>query len=264
MYPSDVVKTRSQLRSIPTGFFSDMFYIFKQGVAYRGVATLLTCDPLKRSLKFGVYQEYSRLLRTECWCDGPTPSPSWQRDGVAGAMAGMTETLFECPFENVKVRMQIQSLAYVNSWECLWSILRHESPLCLYRGLSAHLMRNAVWNCCFFGTAGLRKFYSHKLGKEASAPVQTAINFVCGASGGALGVMLNTPFDVVKTRMQDCTQKVPYNGISPSLRRIATEEGVSALYKGIKPRVFRLGLGGGVMIVAYDAVHDFLCQITEE
>lgn len=36
--------------------------------------------------------------------------------------------------------------------------------------------------------------------------------------GGALGVCFNTPFDVVKSRMQDTTQKVPYTTIVSSLR----------------------------------------------
>lgn len=66
--------------------------------------------------------------------------------------------------------------------------------------------------------------------------------------GGALGVICNTPFDVVKSRMQDITQKVPYTGIISSLRRIVDQEGLPALYKGLKPRVFRLGLGGGIMM----------------
>ena len=36
--------------------------------------------------------------------------------------------------------------------------------------------------------------------------------------GGALGVCFNTPFDVVKSRMQDTTQKVPHTSIDSSLR----------------------------------------------
>ena len=31
-------------------------------------------------------------------------------------------------------------------------------------------------------------------------------------------------------------------------RRIIAQEGFLSLYKGVKPRIFRLGLGGGVMM----------------
>jgi len=254
MYPSDVVKTRSQLRSRSIGFFKDLTRVFREGAAYRGVGTLLTCDPLKRSLKFGMFQEYSTILKREV----PELTAGWQRGGFAGAMAGATETLFECPFENVKIRMQIKTLSYGHSLECLGLILKNESFLSLYRGLSAHMLRNTIWNSCYFGTAGLRRMYSQEYGGNLSGPAQAFVNFVCGASGGALGVICNTPFDVVKSRMQDITQKVPYTGIISSLRRIVDQEGLPALYKGLKPRVFRLGLGGGIMMIAFDAIREFL------
>ena len=65
-----------------------------EGKTYHGVATLLTCDPLKRSLKFGVYQESLGVI--EKYLAGPEfLSASWQRDTLAGAFCGVTESLLE-------------------------------------------------------------------------------------------------------------------------------------------------------------------------
>ena len=76
------------------------------------MSTLLTCDPLKRSLKFGVYQEARGVIDT--YLAGPQfLSASWQRDTLAGAFTGVTETLFECPFENVKVAMYSEHKSFL-------------------------------------------------------------------------------------------------------------------------------------------------------
>lgn len=39
---------------------------------------------------------------------------------------------------------------------------------------------------------------------------------------------------------------------------VAREEGFGALYKGLTPKVMRLGPGGAIMLVVYDYVYEFL------
>ena len=84
--------------------------------------------------------------------------------------------------------------------------------------------------------------------------------FVAGLIGGMLGVLMNTPLDVVKSRMQNqrMDQPLKYRYVWPSLLRVAREEGMGALYKGLGPRVVRLGPGGGIMIVAFDMIASLL------
>ncbi|KAG8964463.1 hypothetical protein FRC03_001779 [Tulasnella sp. 419] len=82
-------------------------------------------------------------------------------------------------------------------------------------------------------------------------------NFVSGSVGGFIGTVLNTPFDVVKSRIQGAT-KIPgvvpkYNWTYPSLLLIAREEGPAALYKGFLPKVLRLAPGGGVLLLVVEA-----------
>ena len=74
--------------------------------------------------------------------------------------------------------------------------------------------------------------------------------------------MLNTPFDVVKTRIQAVSgQSVrKYNWAIPALHTVFREEGMRALYKGFAPKVLRLGPGGGILLVAYDYVSSVLRQ----
>jgi hypothetical protein len=91
-------------------------------------------------------------------------------------------------------------------------------------------------------------------------------DFVAGTVGGLVGTALNTPFDVVKSRIQGAA-KVPgvvpkYGWSYPSLVLIAREEGLRALYKGFVPKVLRLAPGGGVLLLVVEATLGFFRQGT--
>ena len=88
---------------------------------------------------------------------------------------------------------------------------------------------------------------------EASKGTATIYSFLGGVVGGTLATLANTPFDTVKSRMQNqahVTGQIPkYNWTVPSLLIVIKEEGIVAAYKGLGPRLLRLGPGGGIMIV---------------
>lgn len=138
-------------------------------------------------------------------------------------------------------------------------ILKEEGPLAFFKGLEATLWRHAVWNGGYFGVIhGVREAIP-----DAETPQgKLAKNFAAGAIGGTFGTMLNTPFDVVKTRIQNQVIKsgvVPkYNWTIPALSTIAKEEGFAALYKGFTPKVLRLGPGGGILLVVFEVVTNFM------
>ncbi|KAA1068890.1 hypothetical protein PGT21_004948 [Puccinia graminis f. sp. tritici] len=70
--------------------------------------------------------------------------------------------------------------------------------------------------------------------------------------------MVNTPFDVVKSRIQNTVvlpgEKPKYGWTYPAIVTIAKEEGLGALYKGFIPKVLRLAPGGGVLLVVVEVV----------
>lgn len=89
-------------------------------------------------------------------------------------------------------------------------------------------------------------------------------NFVAGSIGGTVGTVLNTPFDVVKSRIQN-SPRVPgsvpkYNWAVPSLFIVAKEEGFRSLYKGFLPKVLRLGPGGGILLAVYTALMEVFAK----
>jgi solute carrier family 25 2-oxodicarboxylate transporter 21 len=247
MYPLDVVKTRMQLG---TGPKQNMFgalksIVEKEGAAnlYRGVFSPILAEAPKRAMKFTCNDTYSSML-------GNCPS----KHIVAGASAGITEVLVNCPTEVVKVRMQdTKNLKqYPSTMSCLQDLLKKEGPRALYKGAEAQAWRNGVWNGVYFGLIGnLKEAFPMK---DGANPMW--YKFKLGVVGGTLATLANTPFDTIKSRMQGANGKTPWT--LPTLVKAARENGVRSVYSGLGPRLARLGPGGGIMLVAFETVKGWL------
>lgn len=73
-----------------------------------------------------------------------------------------------------------------------------------------------------------------------------------GALAGATSVLTNTPFDVVKTRLQGNSQR--YKGTYDCIMTVYKKEGVQGLYKGIIPRMSKVCVGSAVTFTLYEFV----------
>lgn len=177
---------------------------------------------------------------------------------LTGATAGATESFVVVPFELVKIRLQDKSSKYNGMLDVVKTIVRQEGVLALYNGLEATLWRHISWNAGYFGII----FKVRDIMPKASTKSEKIRNdLISGSIGGTVGTMLNTPFDVVKSRIQNTT-KVPgvipkYNWTLPGVATVYKEEGFGALYKGFLPKVLRLGPGGGILLVVFTACMDF-------
>ncbi|KAF9569522.1 hypothetical protein EC968_002566 [Mortierella alpina] len=260
MYPLDVVKTRFQLQ-VGTGGadgYSSIGDCFKKiiknegfGTLYRGIIPPIMVEAPKRATKFAANEQYTILFKSILGEDVNKQGLSI----LTGVSAGITEAFLVVPFELVKIRLQDKNNAgkYNGSIDALSKIVRSEGPLALYNGLEATLWRHAMWNGGYFGCIqGVKSAIP-----EAETPNgNLARNFVAGAIGGTFATMLNTPFDVVKTRIQNQAKGtvLKYNWTLPGVAMVYREEGFRALYKGFVPKVLRLGPGGGILLVVFDTV----------
>ncbi|KAJ2913192.1 hypothetical protein MD484_g7221, partial [Candolleomyces efflorescens] len=172
---------------------------------------------------------------------------------LTGAAAGATESFVVVPFELVKIKLQDKASTFKGPMDVVRQIVAKEGLLGLYSGMESTFWRHVYWNAGYFGV-----IYSVKsaLPKAQSPEGQLFNNFVSGAIGGFAGTVVNTPFDVVKSRIQG-SSRVPgvtpkYNWTYPAILTIAREEGVAALYKGFLPKVLRLAPGGGVLLLVVE------------
>lgn len=268
MYPLDVVKTRIQLQTAEPGSpgaYTSMFDCFSKIVKtegasrlYKGITAPILMEAPKRAVKFSANDSWGKVYRQAFGVTKQTQPLAI----LTGATAGITESFVVVPFELVKIRLQDQKSTFKGPLDVVSHVVKKEGPLAIYNGLEATMWRHASWNAGYFGIIFQIKSLLPKAETKAQ---QTRNDLLAGSLGGTCGTAINTPFDVVKSRIQS-TARVPgqtpkYNWTLPSIVTVAREEGLAALYKGFVPKVLRLGPGGGILLVVYTTCMDFFRKI---
>ncbi|ODO07149.1 solute carrier family 25 (mitochondrial 2-oxodicarboxylate transporter), member 21 [Cryptococcus wingfieldii CBS 7118] len=247
LYPLDVVKTRQQLE---TGKSVNMIQVFKNIIAeegprrlYRGILPPLMLEAPKRAVKFAANGSWGSVLTDN------GQRPTTQSIAIlTGCLAGATESVVVTPFELVKIRMQDKSSTFAGPMDVVKQALKKGGPLALYQGMESTFWRHWWWNGGYFGSIFAVKGL---LPKATSKKQELGNNLIAGTVGGFVGTTLNTPFDVVKSRIQlHGTGEWAY----PALIKVAQKEGLAGLYKGFAPKVLRLAPGGGVLLLVVEAL----------
>ncbi|KAG5294883.1 mitochondrial 2-oxodicarboxylate [Histoplasma ohiense] len=275
MYPLDVVKTRVQLQEgagAGEEAYKGMVDCFRKIIKnegfsrlYRGITAPILMEAPKRATKFAANDSWGSFYRNLFGME-KTNQPLAV---LTGATAGATESFVVVPFELVKIRLQDKASAgkYSGMLDVVSKIVKQEGPLALYNGLESTLWRHILWNAGYFGC--IFQIRSQLPQPEPGNKTQQMRNdLIAGSIGGTAGTLLNTPMDVVKSRIQNSPKtagSVPkYNWAWPALGTIMREEGFGALYKGFTPKVLRLGPGGGILLVVFTTVTDFFRKLRGE
>jgi len=272
MYPLDVVKTRVQLQTgkgTGADSYNGMLDCFRKIIKnegfsrlYRGISAPILMEAPKRATKFAANDAWGKFYRDTFG----VPKMNQSLSILTGATAGATESFVVVPFELVKIRLQDRASAgkYSGMIDVVVKTVKAEGPLALYNGLESTMWRHILWNAGYFGCIfQVREL----LPKADNKTTQMGYDLLSGAVGGTFGTILNTPMDVVKSRIQN-SEKVAgavrkYNWAWPSVGIVMKEEGFGALYKGFLPKVLRLGPGGGILLVVFTGVMDFFRKLRD-
>ena len=210
----------------------------------------------RRATKFAANDEWGKFYRNAFGM----PKMNQSLSILTGATAGATEAFIVVPFELVKIRLQDKAQAhkYSGMLDCVQKVVRQEGVWTLYQGLESTIWRHVLWNAGYFGCI----FQVRALLPKANDKSQQVLNdLASGAIGGTVGTVLNTPMDVIKSRIQNSPKVAggvrKYNWAWPALTTVAKEEGFGALYSGFLPKVLRLGPGGGILLVVFTGMMDF-------
>ncbi|KAA8565699.1 hypothetical protein MFRU_006g02640 [Monilinia fructicola] len=168
---------------------------------------------------------------------------------INGGLAGMTATTVIQPIDMIKVRLQlagegIRTGPKANPLSVTREILASGKALDLYTGLSAGLLRQAVYT-----TARLGFFdsFMNALSIRSKAN-NTTIGFkeraAAGLTAGGLAAMIGNPADLALIRMQSdglkpLAQRKNYKSVIDALSSITKSEGITALWAGCAPTVVR-------------------------
>uniref|UniRef100_A0A914XZK4 Mitochondrial 2-oxodicarboxylate carrier n=1 Tax=Panagrolaimus superbus TaxID=310955 RepID=A0A914XZK4_9BILA len=211
----------------------------------------------KRATKFFTFEQYKKAFAFDGF-------PVWMSLSLAGLGSGLTEAVVVCPFETVKVQMQSDRSAGIDKSRTTASVAREIikengfGTKGIFRGLDATLGRNGIWNMFYFGIYHNLKHLIPV--SEGNSQGSVSLRLLLGFTAGSLASIANIPFDVAKSRIQGPqppTGRI-YHGCFQSMALVARQEGFLALYRGLLPKVMRLGPGGAIMLVVYETVYDFL------
>ncbi|XP_072896106.1 mitochondrial 2-oxodicarboxylate carrier isoform X2 [Hemitrygon akajei] len=258
MHPLDVVKTRFQIQrgKGDANSYKSLGHCFKtifqqEGILgfYKGILPPILIETPKRAVKFLTFEQYKKIL-------GYASLPTGVIFTLAGLGSGLTEAIIVNPFEVVKVSLQAQrnSFSQPSTFAYAREIIQTQGfgLRGLNKGLTATLGRNGVFNMIYFG------FYFN-VKNIIPANKDPSIEFLrklgIGFLSGTIASCINIPFDVAKSRIQGPQPKqgeIKYRTCFSTIKTIHREEGFFALYKGLVPKVMRLGPGGAVMLLVYE------------
>lgn len=188
---------------------------------------------------------------------------------VAGLGSGITEAiLIVTPFEVLKIRLQQQKgldkahLKYHGPVHAAKTIVAEEGVTALWKGNVPTMYRQGINQLLLFGTYD----YMKKLffGLDRDTPITSSQSLTIGIIAGALGPLVNNPFDVVKTRlMAQITvpgQPPRYQGTFTTMRTIMREEGAASLMKGCMMRIARVAPGMGITFTVVEKVSAYFAE----
>lgn len=262
-HPLDVVKTRLQMQSADDPHrYKSIADCFRRMVKaegflsiYKGIVPVLVVETPKMALRFMVYEQTKRVL---------SPHLSLVPNNlISGFLAGAIEGIAVNPFEVVKVRLQTDR-ALVAAQPSAYSLARQ-----IYRthgmgrdglslGLTSNIFRHGVFVMFYFTIYAKLK---EKAPKFENKRQESLYKVGAGLFSGCVSTCFNIPWDVVKSRIQGL-QPVPgetkYKTCWQSFKVVYREEGFLALYKGLAPKMLRLGTGHALIIVLYEHIVELL------
>lgn len=258
--PLDVTKTRLQLDK--AGAYKGMVDCGKKLVAaegpkglYKGFTPWTIHVVFKNGTRFYFNAIFRHMLADK------NGQVSGSNEFIAGALAGATEAvLIVTPFEVIKTRLQGQNIVkgeipkYRGPLHTTLVIAKNEGPLALWKGVAPTIGRQGLNQACSFWSNNFIKKHVWKLQDGDSLPAWKS--GLTGMIGAIPGPCINCPMDVIKTRLmaqESVKGEAPkYRGMTHAFRLIAQEEGFTALYKGLVPRLARLCPSYGIQWLVMD------------
>lgn len=183
------------------------------------------------------------------------PSPSLV-PLTAGILARSLVAAVTSPLELIRTNLQSTPLSSDNP-HTLRSVLTSVRQLAhtqgmhhLWRGLGATLWRDVPFSGMYWATyEGLKSQF------EQRGRTGAGVAFACGAMSGSTAALLTSPFDVLKTRKQALLMSASTGEATrtiPLLMQILRNEGVSALFAGLSPRMAKIAPACGIMIACFE------------
>ncbi|KAI9103752.1 mitochondrial carrier domain-containing protein [Phlyctochytrium arcticum] len=193
---------------------------------------------------------------------------------TAGLLAGTTEAIMVVtPMDVIKIRLQAQRHSmtdpldipkYRNAAHCAYVMVKEEGLASLYKGVALTALRQATNQAANFTVYQYLRTTLHELQPQYSETLPAYQHLLMGFISGACGPLFNAPIDTIKTRVQKnpSTTKGWARFMQVS-QGIIKNEGWTALYKGLTPRVLRVAPGQAITFMVYERVYKWMVELNK-
>lgn len=160
-----------------------------------------------------------------------------EKDIIAGICGGISVVLVGHPFDTVKTLLQTAPEGYYKSTlDCVKKTYKHEGIRGFYSGISSPLYGQMLFRAVSFASF----FYSAKLLQGEKVRPSNGDLLTAGAITGFIISFIETPIDLIKTRMQiqiieaklSMNKKIHYNSILGCVKYTVHAHGFKALWQG--------------------------------
>lgn len=250
--PFDIVKVRLQTTTQYSSALNAATSIYKHEGAlafYKGTLTPLIGIGACVSVQFGAFNAARRYLEarnTEASGAAPGSPLSYPQYALAGAFAGIANSVLSGPIEHVRIRLQSQphgaGRLYSGPLDCVRKIGRHDGVLrAVYRGECVTLYREAfAYGSWFTAFEWMMNADARRNGVDRKDVPAYKVAFYGGLAGEALWLS-SYPFDVVKSKMQTdgfgSAQRYPT--MRSCFAQTYREGGLGGFWRGVGPTLLR-------------------------
>lgn len=247
--PFDIIKVRLQTTSHYTNAFDAAKKIYKNEgplAFYKGTLTPLIGIGACVSVQFGAFHEARRRFETHNKKHNPERTDlTYGQYYLAGAAAGIANTVLSSPIEHVRIRLQTQphgaNALYNGPLDCIKKLISVAGVgNGLYRGTGVTLLREAQAYGVWFLTFEYLMKQTMKHTKREDIP-SWKIALYGGLAGEALW-LASYPFDVIKSKLQTDgfkPGKQQYKGAIDCTKKVWAQEGLMGFWRGLTPTLMR-------------------------
>ncbi|MEE6472350.1 hypothetical protein FKM82_009584 [Ascaphus truei] len=226
---------------------------------YKGTSPALLANIAENSVLFMSYGFCQRVVRRIVGLEKNATLSDLQ-NASAGSVASVFAALVLCPTELVKCRLQAMHELQLSGkiaegqntvWSVVKGIVHREGPVGFYQGLTSTICREMPGYFFFFGGYELSRSFFASGGKSKDEIGPVAL-MVSGGFGGIALWLAVYPVDCVKSRIQVLSITGKQAGFMRTFSSIMKNEGILALYSGLKPTLIRAFPANGALFLAYE------------
>ncbi|KAF7195562.1 Tricarboxylate transport protein, partial [Pseudocercospora fuligena] len=255
-YPTEYLKTRSQLRSA-SGQTVNALKILQQTISqqgffglYTGCSALVAGTAVKAGVRFLAFDSIKNALADDFG------RLSTANGILAGMLAGAAESVVAVtPTERIKTALIDDAKGAKRFRSTLHGIIvlvREQGLTGIYRGLVSTTIKQSATSAVRMGTYNAIK--SKYVSRYGHSPTGIAETFAMGAASGFMTVYATQPLDTIKTRSQSARGE----RMSAAIVSIWQDGGLRAFWRGSSMRLGRLLFSGGIVFAAYEQISQLM------